>query len=102
MNLNSNSPSTTERELFRVVNNNTLATAATVAELVQDAANKIMTLDHNATAAGSSYIDFEGAAAANTTGPISTLTTSGAVTHHLQMEINGTKFWIPGSTNNPS
>lgn len=47
-------------------------------------------------------VDFVGTAAGDTTSTISTLTTSGATTHHLQIDINGTKAWIAASTNNPS
>lgn len=48
------------------------------------------------------FIDFVASADSDTTSAISTLTTSGATTHHIQIEINGVKAWIPASTNNPS
>jgi len=48
------------------------------------------------------FIDFQGQAAADTTSPISTNTTSGATTHHIQIEINGVKAWVAASTTNPS
>lgn len=52
--------------------------------------------------ADETLINFGGTTGANATATISTHTTSGAVTHHLKCEINGTTFWIPGSTNNPT
>lgn len=48
------------------------------------------------------FINFNATVDADTTSAISSLTTSGAVTHHIQVEINGTKAWIPASTNAPS
>lgn len=48
------------------------------------------------------YINFKATADADTTSAISTLTTSGATTHHVQMKINGTKAWVAVSTNAPS
>jgi hypothetical protein len=41
------------------------------------------------------FIDFRGTAAANTTNTISSYTTTGACQGHLQIEVNGTKYWIP-------
>jgi hypothetical protein len=49
------------------------------------------------------FIDFKGNIAGNTTSTISSLTTSGATTHHLKCRINGVGVgWIAISTNNPS
>ena len=48
------------------------------------------------------FFNFVASADADATSAISTLTTSGAVTHHIQCEINGTTFWIAGSTTDPS
>ena len=42
-----------------------------------------------------SFINFDGTAGADTTSSVSTLTTSGAVQGHIQIEINGVKRWIP-------
>lgn len=48
-------------------------------------------------------ISFNGNVAASNTSTISSLTTSGATTHHLQCDLNnGTKLWIAASTNNPT
>lgn len=99
LSLASNSADTGTRELIRLVNENTLATGTTCLEIQQDAANQAMIIDQNA---ASSFIDYQGTAAANATDPISTLTTSGATTHHIQIEINGVKAWIACSTTNPS
>lgn len=100
--LTSDSANTTARYLVDVTNDNTLATSTRVIRLVQDAAETIMVLDHNSTSAGCSFIDFQATAAANAVNPISTLTTSGATTHHIQGEVNGTKGWFAFSTNDPS
>lgn len=40
------------------------------------------------------FFDFQATADADTTSAISTLTTSGAVQGHIQIEINGIKRWI--------
>jgi len=48
------------------------------------------------------FFNFDATADGDTTSAISTLTTSGATTHHVQVEINGTKAWIAVSTTNPS
>jgi hypothetical protein len=48
------------------------------------------------------FFDFQATADADATSAISTLTTSGAVTHHIQIEINGTTAWIPCSTTDPT
>ena len=40
------------------------------------------------------FIDFVGTEAATTSATISTLTTSGAVQKHIQIDANGTKYWI--------
>ncbi len=98
----SSSSSATTRRLLRIDQTDTLATGAITASFRQDAPKEIVELDHNSTSAGCSYINFLGTAAANSTNPISTLTTSGATTHHIQIEINGVKAWIAASTNNPS
>jgi hypothetical protein len=48
------------------------------------------------------FIDFVASADADATSAISTLTTSGAVTHHIQISINGVTAWIPCSTTDPT
>jgi len=54
------------------------------------------------TTADAPFFNFVATADGDTTSAISTLTTSGATTHHIQVDINGTKAWIAVSTNNPS
>lgn len=88
LNLASNSTSTTGRSLFVLTNNNSAATGAILIRLQQDAAGK--------------YFRFANAPEANTTAAISNFTTSGATTHHIQVDINGSKAWIAVSTNNPA
>lgn len=84
----SNSANTGAFNVLEAINGNSAATGAYALKLQQGAAN--------------AFINYVGTAAANTTDPISTLTTSGATTHHIQIDINGTKAWIACSTNNPS
>jgi len=48
------------------------------------------------------FFNFTATADGDTTSAISTLTTSGATTHHVQVDINGVKAWIAVSTNVPS
>ena len=97
--LSSNSGNASTRDLIKIVNDNAAATGATCLNIQQDAANQVVILDQNA---ASSFIDYQGTAAANATDPISTLTTSGATTNHIQIEINGVKAWIAVSTTDPS
>jgi hypothetical protein len=54
------------------------------------------------TTADEPFINFQATADADATSAISTLTTSGTTTHHIQVDINGTKAWIAVSTNAPS
>ena len=61
---------------------------------------EILTLDQDD--ADKPFIDFQGSTGSDTTSSISTLTTSGSPTHHIQIEINGTKAWVPASTTDPS
>ncbi len=99
LSLASNSADTTARALIRLVNDNALSTGTTCLEIVQDAANQVVSISQNA---ASSFIDYRGTAAANATDPISTLTTSGATTNHLQIELNGVKAWVACSIIDPS
>lgn len=48
------------------------------------------------------FIDFLGTASADALSPISTLTTAGATTHFIRIEINGVNAWIAASTTDPS
>lgn len=87
----SNGGLTNVRNLVEIENQNTAATGATSLTVIQSAVNQCMILDQNA---ASSFIDYQGTAAANTTDPVSTLTTSGAIQGHLQIEVNGVKRWL--------
>ena len=49
-----------------------------------------------------SFINFVGASAGDATKSISTLTTSGATTHHFRVELGGVQGWMSFSTNDPS
>lgn len=60
------------------------------------------TIESDLTTIDQPFINFKATADADTTSAISTNTTSGATTHHVQVEINGTKAWIAVSTNAPS
>lgn len=110
-NFHSNSASTATRSLLRIRNDNTLATGATGVEIVQDAAQRALFIDQNGLGPAieanlgildTPFINFVATADGDTTSAISTHTTSGATTHHAQVNINGTKAWIAVSTNNPS
>jgi hypothetical protein len=48
------------------------------------------------------FIDFNATIDADAVSAISSLTTSGAVTNHIQISLNGTTAWIPVSTTDPS
>ncbi len=98
----SNSTDSSTRNLVDITNNSGSATGTACLNLLQGAAVPVLIINQAASSAGSSLIDFKGAAAANATGPISTLTTSGATTNHIQIEINGAKAWIAVSTTDPS
>jgi hypothetical protein len=88
----SNSADTSTRSVAQFVNDNVLATGATVATFQQDAALQAITIDQGAS---SSFLDFVGNADATTTDPVSTNTTAGALQGFLQIEVNGTKYWLP-------
>ena len=48
------------------------------------------------------FINFVASADGDATSAISTLTTSGATTHHIQISLNGTPAWVACSTTDPS
>jgi hypothetical protein len=62
----------------------------------------VTSLDINQATNDAPFFDFQATIDGDATSAISSLTTSGAVTHHIQFEINGTTFWIAGSTTDPS
>ena len=76
----SNSSSTTARKILNLVNDNTLAVNASCIAMQQDASN--------------AFMEFTGDTGADATSAISTLTTSGAVQGHIQIDVGGTKRWI--------
>ena len=95
----SNSTSTSTRRVVEMHNDSPSATNTETLRVIQDAANQATSIQQNA---ASSFIDYVGTAAGNATDPISTFTTSGATTNHIQIEINGVKAWIAVSTNDPT
>lgn len=99
LNLYSNSSSTTVRELVTIHNDNTAATSTTCLEVIQDTTNEAIIITVNNTGGGSSFVNFTGNSGANTTSPISTLTTSGSVQGHLRIQVAGTTRWIPFYSN---
>jgi hypothetical protein len=54
---------------------------------------QLVTLDQDDT--DQPFIDFQGNTGANATASISTFTTGGTIQGYVQVEINGTKRWIP-------
>ena len=96
----SNSADTGTRALVDIINENTAATGATCLDMRQDAIAPVIQATLGTVDAG--FMNFIATADGDATSAISTLTTSGAVTHHIQFEINGTTFWIAGSTTDPS
>ncbi len=87
-NFHSNSSSATARKLVFIHNQNTAAILAACLGLQQDANGPLM--------------DFSGLTGADANSAVSTLNTSGAVTDHIQISLNGTKAWIPVSTVDPT
>jgi hypothetical protein len=96
----SNSASTDTRGIIYVHQDNTLATSTRGLEILQDSTSECIRLNKGTTNGG--MIDFRATVDSDAVSAISDLTTSGATTHHVQVEINGTKAWIAVSTNNPS
>ena len=78
----SNSADTGTRSILDTINDNASATGAYCLRMQQDAAN--------------SFMNLVGTAGANVTDPISTfVTVPGAIQGWAQIDINGTKRWIP-------
>jgi len=63
-------------------------------------ASFVMTLKQDDLDVG--FINFEGTASADANSPISTHGTTGGTTDFVRCAINGAKFWIPGSTSDPT
>jgi len=96
----SNSSDTGIRELLEVVQDHASATAAIGVRIQQDSSAEAVKIEKGTTDGG--FFNFSATADADATSAISTNTTSGGTTHHVQVEINGTKAWIAVSTTNPS
>ena len=80
--ISSNSSDSSARSLVQIINDHASATGAVCLNLKQDAAN--------------AFMNFAGTAGANVTDPISTfVTVPGAIQGWAQIDINGTKRWIP-------
>jgi hypothetical protein len=58
--------------------------------------------EYDLTTEDAAFINFKATADADATSAISTLTTSGSVSGHIQISVNGTTAWIPYSTTDPS
>jgi len=69
-------------------------------EAINIDANQLVSLDK--TTQDAAFINFKATADGDATSAISTNTTSGSTTHHIQIEINGTTAWIAASTTDPS
>lgn len=81
--------------------NNVSGTAGYALEIQQEEAAPVLNLLQNS--AGDPIINFNGTIAADANATISSLTNSGAPTHHLRVRLNGATIgWIPFSTNNPT
>jgi len=107
----SDSSATDTRDIVEILQENASASGATALRIKQDAAQRALFIDQNGSAPAieadlgtldAPFLNFVATADADTTSAISTNTTSGATTHHVQVEINGTKAWIAVSTNAPS
>jgi hypothetical protein len=96
----SQSANTSARSLVEIINGSSLATGALALNISQSSTQAAMRITKGVSDGG--FIDFSATADADTTSAISTLTTSGATTQHIQIEINGTKAWIAVSTNAPT
>lgn len=96
--VHSNSADTSARYLAAFVNDNTLATGCVVLRAQQDADLEVVSLRQNGDAG---FIDFSGVEAGNTTDPVSSLSTAGTIDKWIQIELNGSKRWLP-AYNDPS
>jgi hypothetical protein len=80
LDLQSDSSSTSTRNLVNIVNNNTAAVAATCIGMQQDA--------------NAAFLKFSGDTGADASSAISTLTTDGTDQGFVQVNISGTKRWM--------
>ena len=84
------------------VTDGTLTDSVNVLEIIQDSLSSGSAIQMDMTTQDAGFIDFVASIGADATSAISSFATSAAVTHHIQCEINGTTFWIPGSTTDPT
>lgn len=92
LDLASDSSSTGTRALVSIVNENTAAVNTKCLDIRQDALDEAIQIDMGTLDKG--FFNFVATADADATSAISTLNTTGSVTDHLQISINGTTKWI--------
>lgn len=73
---------------------------STINEDLALAAGKKLTLDR--TTEDAAFMNLKATIDADATSAISSKTTSGSTTHHIQIELNGTTAWIAVSTTDPT
>jgi len=73
---------------------NASATSAYAGYFTQASGQTVLGLQKNATVDGG-FIDYRGDEGANTTDPVSTHGTAGTIQKWIQVEVNGTKYWMP-------
>lgn len=92
MNFRSSSTAVNVRTLVMFTNSNLNAVGCQVLCLEQRAAKHLQTWDVATLDVG--FVDFVASEDADATSALSSLTTSGAIQGHIQVEINGTKRWL--------
>lgn len=88
----STSTHTGTRDIVSIRNTGAASANACPLKIQQAADNECMRFDHDG---AGPFIDYQGTASANTTDPISTHGTTGALQGFLQIEVNTVKRWIP-------
>lgn len=96
----SNSSSTGSGPLMNIINENAAAIGTTCLNMRQDAQQSVISM--NLGVVDSGFLNFNATVDADATSAISSLTTSGATTHHIQIQINGVTAWFAASTTDPS
>jgi hypothetical protein len=72
----------------------TSAVSSYVGYFQQKSTQSVLGLEKDATTGGG-FIDYRGDEGANTTDPVSTHGTAGTIQKWIQVEVNGTKYWMP-------
>ena len=86
----------------------TTSSSGVIGEIYRNTAAKILQfasgsrISMNLTTEDNAFVNYQATIDADATSAISSNTTSGAVTHHIQIEINGTTGWIAVSTTDPT